>query len=228
MAEVERPKIVFGYLEFAPYYFTNDLGLPEGPFIDLASDIAQEAGLDIEFLSLPTKRGLLAVATGEVGMWFGPLDHPLYKNNILTSKKPLMALELRVVSKKSMGNFSGIDDLMGKSIVVMRGYSYGNILEFISSPESKTELFQVINHTQGLQVLDTRNVDYFLNYTEPLREALKKYPIKNIRSKIISKLDLHIILNKDYPNAGLLLEKMEKVLWQHPFIKQRQQYHKDF
>lgn len=224
--ESEQKKIVFGYLEFAPYYYTNKQGQAEGPLIDLANDITKGIGLDVEFLSLPTKRAVQAVATGEVGMWFGPPTHPLYRNNILKSEKPFMSLELRAVSKKPMSNFNGIGDLIGKSVVVMRGYSYGNIREWLDSPDSQAELFRVTSHAQGLQVLDTRNVDYYLNYTDLLREGLKEYPVDNLYSAVISKLDVHLILNKDYPDAKNVLAQMEEILWLHPFLQKKQQYQK--
>lgn len=209
MAEAERPKIVFGYIEFAPYYFTNDQGMPEGPFIDLARALTDEVGLEPEFISMPTKRALLARRNGEMQMWFGLPTTPLYKDRAFFSEKPIMKLELSVFSKNSMENFQGVEDLFGKSVVVIRGFTYGKLLEKLEKSSPSTKLIRVSDHAQGLEVLDTRNIDYLIGYTALLDEGMKEYPIKNLKKVVIQTLHPHIAIHKNYPNAGWLMDRLE-------------------
>lgn len=208
--EPERQKIVFGYIEFAPYYFTNQDGQPEGPLIELAKELAEDIGLEVEFLSMPTKRAVLAVASGEMELWFGLHTNPLYRDQILASEEPIMKLELRIYSKTPMDNFKGIEDLVGKSVVVMRGYSYGSLLEFLNNPENRIRMVRVSGHAQALKVLDTRDIDYLIDYSGLLNEGLEEYPIENLHSAVVQTLYPHITLHKDYPDAANVMHRLEE------------------
>ncbi len=206
----DKPILTFGYIEFAPFYHTYPDGQGRGPFIDMARELGAAIGYDIKPVSLPPKRAVKLVGSGEVDFWFGLATNELYNDNVYISKEPIDHLELRAYSTKPMGTFSGRDDLAGKSIVIIRGYSYGGLRDFIYDPKNEIYAVQVSSMEQALKVLDVRELDYVLGYTRPVSKALQKYPLPEIDSRIISSLDIHMTLHKDVENAKQLMEGLEK------------------
>lgn len=206
----DRPTLIFGYIEFPPYYYTDEKGKAQGHLIDLANNIAREAGYAIDYIPLPTKRALLSVANGEVDLWFGLSTIDVYKDNVLISEHPIDRLELRVYSTKDMKDFHDKRDLIGKSVVILRGYSYGGLLDFIEDPANKIYTIRVTSHDQALSVLATRNIDYMIDYARIVESAREKYPVQNLKSRVLSTLDVHINLSKKMENAEKVLERLDK------------------
>ncbi len=206
----DKPVLTFGYIEFAPFYSTHPDGQGRGPFIDMARELGDAIGYDIKPVSLPPKRAVKLVGSGEVDFWFGLATNELYNDNVYISKEPIDHLELRVYSIKPMGKFNGREDLVGKSVVILRGYTYGGLREFILDPKNEIYAVQVSSLVQGLRVLDVRELDYVLGYTRPVSEALQKYPLPDMDSRIISSLDIHMTLHKDIDNSKKLMADLEK------------------
>ncbi len=206
----DKPILTFGYIEFAPFYHTYPDGQGRGPFIDMARKLGDAIGYDIKPVSLPPKRAVKLVGSGEVDFWFGLATNELYNDNVYISKNPIDHLELRVYSIKPMGKFNGREDLVGKSVVILRGYTYGGLRDFILDPKNEIYAVQVSSLAQGLKVLEVRELDYILGYTRPVSEALQEYALSNIDSRIISSLDIHMTLHKDIDNSKKLMEELEK------------------
>lgn len=204
----DRPSLTFGYIEFPPYYYTDEKGGAQGHLIALANDIAKEAGYDIEYIPLPTKRALLSVANGEIDLWFGLSTIDVYKDHVLISEHPIDRLELRVYSTKDMEGFHNKYDLIGKSVVILRGYSYGGLLDFIEDPANKIYTIRVTSHDQALSVLATRNIDYMIDYARIVESAREKYPVPTLKSRVLSTLDVHINLSNKMDNAKKVLERL--------------------
>ncbi len=206
----DRPSLIFGYIEFPPYYYTDEKGKAQGHLIDLANDIAVEAGYGIVYVPLPAKRALLSVATGEIDLWFGLSTIDVYKDHVLISVNPIDRLELRVYSSKAMKTFHDKHDLIGKSVVILRGYSYGGLLDFIEDPANKIYTMRVTSHEQALKVLATRNIDYMIDYARIVESARKKYPFPHLKSRVLSTLDVHINLSKKTKNAEQVLKRLDE------------------
>lgn len=220
----DRPSLTFGYIEFPPYYYTDEKGGAQGHLIDLANDIAREAGYDIEYIPLPTKRALLSVANGEIDLWFGLSTIDVYKDHVLISERPIDRLELRVYATKDMKDFRDKRDLIGKSVVILRGYSYGGLLDFIEDPANKIYTIRVTSHDQALSVLATRNIDYMVDYARIVESARAKYPVPNLKSRVLSTLDVHINLSKKMDNAEKVLERLDEAYKKIPHDKLRPKF----
>ncbi len=214
-AFADKPVLTFGYIEFAPFYSTYPDGQGRGPFIDMARELGAAIGHDIKPVSLPPKRAVKLVGSGEVDFWFGLATNALYNDNVYISKEPIDRLELRAYSIKPMGSFNGRDDLVGKSIVIVRGYTYGGLRDFINDEKNEIYAVQVSNIVQALKVLDIRELDYVLGYTRPMSKALQEYPLPEINSRILSSLDIHMTLHKNINNSKKLMEGLEKFQLNH-------------
>lgn len=220
----DRPSLTFGYIAFPPYYYTDEKGEAQGHLIDLANDIAAEAGYSMEYIPLPTKRALLSVASGEIDLWFGLSTIDVYKDHVLISENPIDRLELRVYSTKDMTGFHDKHDLIGKSVVILRGYSYGGLLDFIEDPANKIYTMRVTSHDQALSVLATRNIDYMIDYARIVESAKIKFPVPNLKSRVLSTLDVHINLSNKIENAEQVLQQLSEAYQKIPHNKLRPKF----
>ncbi len=208
--EGDKPTLTFGYIEFPPFYYTDTEGKAVGPLVDMAEAIGEEVGFDLIHVSLPPKRAVLLVGQGDVDLWFGLASNESYNDQVYISKDPLDQLELRAYSLKGMDLFDDVKSLNGKSVVIERGYSYGGLVHYVNDPKNNIDVVRVGDIFQAFKVLEVRDLDYFLSYTRPANRALVKSPVKNLSSRILSSLKVHITLHKDIDGAAELMEKIEK------------------
>ncbi len=214
-AEADKPSLTFGYIEFAPFYSTSPDGKARGPFIDMARRLGEAIGYDIIPVALPPKRAVKLVGSGEVDLWFGLATNTLYNDNVYISKEPIDHLELRAYSMQAMTTFTSRQDLVGKSVVVTRGYSFGGLRAFIDDPKNEIYVVQVSNLAQAFKVLKIRDLDYVIGYTRPVAKILKEYPMPGISSRVLSSLDIHVTLYKGVENANQLMEDFERFQKKH-------------
>lgn len=215
----DLPVLVFGYIEFPPYYYTDENGEAKGHLIDLAYELAAKAGYSIKTVPQPTKRALRSVASGEIDLWFGLSTIEVYKDHVLISDHPIDRLELRAYSTKAISQFHDHHDLVGKNVVILRGYSYGGLLDFIEDPKNNIDLMRVTSHAQALKVLETRKMDYMLDYARIVESAREEYPIKVLYSRVLYTLDVHITLSKKLHDAKGVMTKLQNAFLQLPSKK---------
>lgn len=206
---VAKRQFTFGYIEFPPFYYTDENGEAAGPLIDMAKALGDEVGFEVVPISLPPKRAVRLVAQGDVDLWFGLATNDRYNNNVYISRAPLDRLELRVYSTKPMGGFEDKTDLRGKSLVIQRGYSYGGLIHYISDVKNNIDVVRVGDIFQAFEVLKVRDLDYFLAYARPAGKALLRSPVEGLESRILSSLDVHITLHKKIVGADQLMKDLE-------------------
>ncbi len=223
---VSQPQqtLIFGYLEFPPFYYTNEKGEPEGPLIDIAYAIAMQAGYGVKMVSMPPKRAINFVSTGEIELWLGLASNVLYKQNVLVSQFPVEQLVLRVFSDKDMNDFD-LSKLNGKNVVVERGYSYGGFARSLREPGKDITLVEVNSLEQGVNVLRIRGMDYLVAYQQSIDDLVEDQGYQGLVDKplngfTVSYLPVHITLYKDMENAQQIMNALEQAQRELMLIKQ--------
>lgn len=208
--------LTFGYMEFPPHYYTGPTGQAEGYLIDLIHELASSSGYQVKPILLPPKRAVRMVAAGEVDLWFGLPNIAIYKDRVLISKHPIEQLNLRVYSPKPIPDFQGKDQLVGKSIVVMRGYTYGGFINFLNDPLNKISLFKVSDHHQGLRVLVGRNMDYLIDYQRTVDRVMHKANVPPLYSRELSSIDVYLTVFRGLQDAKKIMANLEGAYLQNP------------
>jgi polar amino acid transport system substrate-binding protein len=131
-------RLLVCYLEFPPYYYTNNAGQPDGFLLGKADAILRGAGISPVYESMPAKRILRALRTNDpvcsIGWFmteerrsFAKFSHEIYRN------KPLEVLYL----KENAARFQSRDTLeqltTDKSLIfgLLEGYSLGPAVDDI-------------------------------------------------------------------------------------------------
>ncbi len=209
-------ELTFGYMEFPPHYYTGQSGKAEGYLIDLIHELAAISGYKVKPILLPPKRAVRMVAAGKVDLWFGLPTIAIYKDRVLISKSPVEQLTLKLYSTNPITDFRGRDQLAGKSIVVMRGYTYGGLIDFIKDPQNNISLLQVSDHHQGLRVLVGRKMDYLIDYERTVDMVIDKANVPPLYSYELSSIDVYLTVFRGLKNAEEIMAKLEGAFLHNP------------
>ncbi|MCW8975188.1 MAG: hypothetical protein OQL10_05675, partial [Sedimenticola sp.] len=75
--------------------------------------------------------------------------------------------------------------------------------------DNHIEIFNAPNHQSAFAMLEHKRAEYVLDYTGPSIEVLTEKPITGIQDHVLSQLNVYLILNKNYPNAQEVMDKLE-------------------
>ena len=129
----------------------------------------------------------------------------------LLSKNRVAVVEIRVYRRKGVPPITSKDDLKGKSVITIRGYSYAGWRNFINEPANNITNNVAGDHFAAFTMLGAERADYVLDYAGPAEEVLMKNPIDDITFDSVSQTDVFLILHKDYPDAERVMQKLDEI-----------------
>lgn len=199
-----------GYIEFPPHYYTDDKGAAGGLMIDLARTLAKQAGYTVKFKALPANRLVKYLVDGDLDLFMGLRSLPKFTEGAHISSMPVGRLYMRAYSLKPLPPKTTKEDLVGKRVLVMRGYSYGDWLSYIKDPQNEVDIRTADTHLQALQMIEQRRIDFLLDYKLPVLHAAQNLDLPPLYSTDLAAFDLHIIISKKTSNSEELMLKFEE------------------
>ena len=189
----------------------DEHGDPENPLLRLAAAMFSKAEIPWHSRRYPAARmfNYLNDGTAEFSML---VKAPALAECCLLSKAPVASTELRVYSMPNKPPIKTKEDLIGKRLITIRGYSYGNLAPFLSDPANAITNNSAIKHEAAFGMLEAGRGDYLLDYTGPAYEVLKDRPIAGIQYAPLSRLDVYLVLAKVYPNAKSVMARLESIV----------------
>ena len=133
------------------------------------------------------------------------------KNSCIFSKAPIYSTDLNVYHVGDKPRIKSREDLIGKSVITIRGYSYGGLLKFISNPDNKIVNEVTSTHKAAFKMLEDDRSDYLIDYASAAGDILSERPIKGLNSDKLSQLDIFLVVSKSYPDAEKLMARLEKI-----------------
>jgi polar amino acid transport system substrate-binding protein len=202
-----------GYVEFPPMTYTDQNGQPSGFIIDIGIKTLEKAGFEWSAISLPANRLANLLAAGDIHVWLGLDTLPQLKNTTLVSKAVIAHLILRAYTIGNKPPITNKEDLKGKTLLILRGYSYGGWVTFIKNPANNIKYLEFDTHEKAfhrLEKLSKRIQDiYLLDYKHPSDAVLQKQNIPGIQYSQIVSLDMHFIISKKLNGAQGILKRIE-------------------
>lgn len=210
----QKQTVKMGYIEFTPVFWTDADGVAQGLLVDLARTVVPAAGYNLELESLPVKRMANSLIRGEIDLWAGLKTLEGFQENTYSGDSRLLQICLNAYALEEQPPISKKEDLNGKMIIGLRGFSYGGWVTYLKDPANEINFIEVDTHESGLKVLERNNKAgskcYLLDYAQPVDKALRAYPVENLTSNPINCLDAYFVVSKKTPNAKALLENLEK------------------
>lgn len=202
--------IKVGLFDFPPFYINNGTNQFSGSLVNLLHEILKKADLKYEMEMYPVKRLYLGLASGKLHLFIGVKNAPEYEGKVYYSKSPVMTIKLCAFSVGKTPVIHSKEGLIGKNIIVVRGYSYAGLIKYFKDPKNKMELQYATTHEDGISMLMVQRAKYLVDYLEAGEDFLKKQKNFDLKCSLISTTKLYIIVSKAAPKAPELLKKIEQ------------------
>lgn len=210
-SETPTKKLLLGYIEFPPYTYTNPSGKPAGVLIDLAAKVFPEAGYEWTALSYPVKRMAEYLGSGDIDIWMGLKTLPSFIDKTYIGNKIVAELQLNAYTIGDKSSIVKKEDLVGKSVIILRGYSYGGWVKFITDKKNNVFYINANKHVSALKMLKAKRADYLLDYKEPVELAMDNIEISNLQHNKVSSLPCYFIVTRQLPDGAEIIKKLETV-----------------
>jgi len=196
------------YVEFPPISFQNEQGEPDGEFVDITRKVAEEAGYQLEFLYLPVARTYLYLHNGNVDLWLGLSATPVLKEAVLESWISPIPVKLSAWYLEGTEPLRHMDQLKGKTIIVIGGYTYGGLRHWLEG-QAGISVSEAPNHRSEVDMLKRNRGDYLLDYRLPVREILTQASDTIIRESEVRTRNTAWLFSLASPRSVILREAFD-------------------
>jgi polar amino acid transport system substrate-binding protein len=201
--------IKVGVLHFPPYYVLSPNKPVTGIYADLSRKVLEEAGFSYSITGYPPTRFYEQLGDGTTDMFIGIKGAKAIEGKVTYSETILNGLELRAYSWPGSMLASKKEDLLGKKVIIIRGFGYGGLIKYLKSPKTDIDLIETNYHENSFRMLQAGRGDYLLNYKEPAEEVATKLPIDNLVFGTIYHLPAYFILNNNTINRDQVMKRLE-------------------
>lgn len=206
-----RAELEFGYVEQPPRTFTNEQGKAEGQVIRLVSDLFGKAGVAWRPVSYPAARLFENLKDGTTAASV-LVRVPSLEQHCLWSRTDLGGEDIRVYYLADRPAVRSKEDLVDKSVIVLRGYSYSGLLNFLSEEKNRIALSYAASNSDSFEMLQAGRADYLVQYAEASERVLAAKPIPGIRHAVIGRTTRHLVLSRKVPDVEKKMERLEQIL----------------
>lgn len=186
----------------------NERGEAENPLTPLAETIFRRAGVEWRGRPLPAARLFDSLRDGGVDVSM-LVKGPALDSCCLIGARTLAATELRVYRRKGMPPVTRREDLAGKEIITLRGYTYGSLAAFIRDPANRIGNNATQGHDSAFAMLELGRADYLLDYSGPSEEVLAGRPGERPAFDVLERLDIRLVVRRGLPDAEALLARLD-------------------
>lgn len=195
----------------APFMYEKD-GQAAGLYPDLLQEAFKRMGTTVSIKAYPWKRALALSERGEVGVG------GIYKNDarlkIYDYSAPLFSEKILIYVKKGNGfEYKSVDDLKGKTIGVLSGWSYGDAFDQAKT-QGSFKVEEVTNDNVNFEKLTLGRVDAVLAIELTAQQIISA---KNYDGQVealstpLTISDTYLVFAKSAQQTALL-EKFNSVL----------------
>ncbi len=123
--------------------FTNAEDKPDGILIAMADKVLSRLDYGWEAHSYPAKRLAKSMANGQIDLWIGLSTLPEFEGTTYVSKTIVTKLFLNAYTIGNNPPIHSSADLFNKTIIILRGYSYGGWITIIKEPANRIDFIEV-------------------------------------------------------------------------------------
>lgn len=190
---------------------TNSKGEPDNPLLRMVDILFAKAGISWYGRSYPAARMFKRLQNG-TAQFSVLVKSPTLQECCLLSRKPVTVAEIRVYHLEGKAPIKVINDLVGKNIITILGYSYGNLFGFFGDERNRINNNVAQTHQAAFKMLARQRADYVIDYAGPASEVLAAAPVPGLRWEVLSRQDVHLVLSKSYPDAPRVMARLEAIV----------------
>ncbi len=207
---VDREPVKVTYVEVPPATYTNDNHEAAGFLIEAICKVLQEAGYSWTTRPYPPNRMIMNMISGDAHLWIGPPTKSKLKGNVLVGELPITELYFRAYHYGDFGPIEKKEDLLGRRVIILRGYDYGGWSEYIKNSEGRIKYFISDDHEQALMALSKGRGDILLDYELPITEISASNKKRQLKSSKRFRQSMYFLVSKNAPEAENLMASINR------------------
>ena len=210
-AAAAQPELEYAYPDQSVWTTrVNDKGEPDNPLFRLAEVLFSRAGIPWHGKGYPAARmfDYLKDGTAQFSML---VDAPALSECCLVSRKPVATAEVHVHRFATTPPVASREDLVGKSVITIRGYSYGGLAGFLADPRNRVEHSVAARHDAAFSMMEAGRGNYLVDYAGPAAEVLAARPVPGLVHDVLARQDVFLVLAKSYPDAAAVMARLEAI-----------------
>ncbi len=210
-ATAEHPQVLrVGLMDFPPYYAPANNNQAEGELIDLLEQVMTK--IDQEwtpvFYEVPQLLQNVVQGESDIAML---IRHPMLEKSALYGQRPIGRLVMQAYHRPEQARVSSFTDLEGKSLILLRAYGYGGLVNKLLKPDSTITPIFATTRAQAFQWLQQGKGDYLLDYLGPATAALNSLKHHDIKGDTVLDKNVYFVLSGKLAHAKELLKKGKSV-----------------
>jgi polar amino acid transport system substrate-binding protein len=196
------------YVNMPPYTYTDAQGRAQGILNHLTLKILQQQNMQARFVEVPLTQLFDRINQGHNGVVHLIGAFPVPKQQLSFSERPLAYLQLKAYYRNAP-EIQKLSDLRGKKVIMVKGYTYGYLRDYLQLPENRVTILLVDSHEQAIKLLSHQSELYLLNYEKPFHTAIGEAKVRQLNQYLLSEIPIYWASTKE--NSSILL-RMEQGL----------------
>lgn len=189
---------------------TANNGEPDNPLKPVVAALLAKAAIPWTARTYPATRMFNMLRNGEAQFAI-LVRSPALEACCLLSRQPLVTAEIRAYRRIGTPPTPSRADLAGRSVITIRGYSYGGLGGFLSDPANHVTVHDTPTHAAAFRMLANGRADYLIDYAGPANEVLAAEPLAGVAFDVVSRQDVHLVLARSYPDAPRVMRRLEVI-----------------
>jgi len=144
-----------------------------------------------------------------IDLWVGLSTIPAFKGKTLVGDSEVLKITLRSYCIRTLPPIKVKEDMNGKSIIIMRGYSYGGWIKHIKDPANNVKYLESDSHDSAFRMLKAGRADYLFDYKSPATKALENLQVPGLEYNDLSTFSAYFVVSAKARNAAKLLHEIE-------------------
>lgn len=188
----------------------NANGEVDNPLKRVAEAIFAKAGMPWRYRTYPASRLFRYIEAGQ-SQFSILVRAPSLAECCLFSRKPIASVEIRVYRRAGVPPVQRREDLAGKQVIAILGYTYGGLAAFLADERNRIGLHLTNTHQSAFRMLQAGRADYVIDYAGPAEEVIAGERMGPVAFDTLIRQDVHLVLSKTYPDAQRVMERLETI-----------------
>jgi polar amino acid transport system substrate-binding protein len=209
-ARVNNFTLKIGYFDFPELTYTDENGRAAGFVNEITIKTLENMDMKYSIEKFPAVRFYRYLSKGKIHVFNGLSSIPSVKASCISSTIPLFPLEMRIYHLRDKKSVVTKEELVGHSVILIRGFTYKDWGAWIRDERNKVDFYETDSHEIAFKMLQAGRVEYVLDYKYIDEDVLNKIKIPNLIIKPLFRWYCYFNVNKDLPNADIILTKLEQ------------------
>ncbi|MFQ3248376.1 hypothetical protein [Glaciecola sp.] len=197
----------WGFVYMPPLAYQDEEGKTKGELAEMMTAVSKLSGIAHEPMQFPNARAIFNLNQKKINFAIGMKSLIDNKEGFITSTFPVSKVQLLIVHLEETEAVNSIEELKGKDLVLLSGYTYGGLRGKFEEIAANT--FNVDNHNRAIEGLKLKRGDYALLYKTSSEFSLGNNNPADFKSTIVGEVELFFMLNKNVEQSSLIMQKLE-------------------